>query len=96
MIPFLYAVTDDGNTVEVMEIDAPAELEALAHGFINRGGRYIITDHSDPLAVRIAAVVEGVNGGICELTSEMAVRGSEQNTVARLIFDSVRLIAPVN
>jgi len=94
MIPFLYGIVDD--EIQVLEITASAELEVLAHSFINRGGRYIVTDSPDPMAVRMSAVVEGHNGGVHELTSEMAARGGDINTVARLIIDSVRLMAPVN
>ena len=94
MIPFFFGVTDDGTPV-IWPVNAPAAVETMAQRFIDRGGRYVITDAS-ATHIRVAAVVEGYDNRAHELTSEFAARSAANEAVDRLVEDSVRLISPVH
>jgi hypothetical protein len=94
MIPFLFIVLDETIPI-LMPVERTPDIEAMAHGFMDRGGRYLVTEYTMEY-IRIAAVVAGKDDSIHELTSEIAKRGTAVAMIDRLICDSVRLTLPVH
>lgn len=71
-IPFIRVYPD--NSLKAQTIERPAEVQVLADVFISRGGRFLIAMLSNN-RVRMAAVVEGVDGEPIELAGETVPNG---------------------
>jgi len=93
-IPFIRVFPD--YTTKMQMVERPAEVDLLACSFISQGGRYLIAKISDH-EVKLAAMVEGFNGDVYEVATEVSADGIELPlAIDRLVRESVRKIAAVN